>query len=177
MPLSALMARAGGLCEFCGSDDGLSPFDVSPEPEAILLCCTCREADGPAPESHWRCLEASAWSEVPAVQVATWRKLGAIDAGWARETRDAMTLSAEAASWAEAASAGNIVHRDSNGTILARGDTVVLLKDLNVKGANFTAKRGTAVRGISLVSDNAAQIEGRVEDQRIVILTEFVKKK
>ena len=60
---------------------------------------------------------------------------------------------------------------------LAQGDTVVLIKDLPVKGANFTAKRGTAVRGISLVLDNPAHIEGRVEGQRIVILTEFVKKR
>lgn len=37
-------------------------------------------------------------------------------------------------------------------------------------------KRGTAVRGISLVPDNAQHIEGRVEGQRIVILTQFVKK-
>ena len=68
-------------------------------------------------------------------------------------------------------------HRDSNGVPLAQGDTVVLIKDLLVKGANFTAKRGTAVRGISLVLDNPAHIEGRVEGQRIVILTEFVKKR
>ena len=54
---------------------------------------------------------------------------------------------------------------------------MILIKDLPVKGAGFTAKRGTAVRGISLVLDNAAHIEGRVEGQRIVILTEFVKKK
>jgi len=61
--------------------------------------------------------------------------------------------------------------------LLAPGDTVVLVKDLPVKGAGFTAKRGTAVRGIMLVADNAGQIEGRVEGQRIVILTEFVKKR
>ena len=52
-----------------------------------------------------------------------------------------------------------------------------MIKDLPVKGAGFTAKRGTPVRGISLVADNEAHIEGRVEGQRIVILTEFVKKK
>ena len=45
-----------------------------------------------------------------------------------------------------------------------------------MKGANFTAKRGTAVRRISLVADNAKQIEGKVDGQHIVILTEFVKK-
>jgi len=60
---------------------------------------------------------------------------------------------------------------------LNAGDSVVLIKDLPVKGGGFTAKRGTAVRGISLVEDNPAHIEGRVEGQRIVILTEFVKRK
>jgi protein PhnA len=72
--------------------------------------------------------------------------------------------------------APEIVHRDSNGVVLAQGDTVVLIKDLPVKGGGFTAKRGTSVRSISLVADNAEHIEGRVEGQRIVILTQFVKK-
>ncbi len=49
-------------------------------------------------------------------------------------------------------------------------------QDPNVKGASFTAKRGTAVRRISLVSDNPGQIEGRVNGQQIVILTKYVKK-
>ena len=75
------------------------------------------------------------------------------------------------------ASAIPLVHKDANGAVLANGDTVVLIKDLPVKGAGFTAKRGTAVRSISLVHDNAGHIEGRVEGQRIVILTEFVKRK
>ena len=69
-----------------------------------------------------------------------------------------------------------VVHKDTNGTILTSGDTVTLIKDLKVKGAGFTAKRGTAVRNISLVDDTPEHIEGRVNDQRIVILTEFVKK-
>ncbi len=69
-----------------------------------------------------------------------------------------------------------IQHLDSNGAVLTAGDTVTLIKDLNVKGANFTAKRGTSVRNISLVADNAEHIEGKVEGQRIVILTRFVKK-
>jgi protein PhnA len=69
-----------------------------------------------------------------------------------------------------------VIHRDNNGTMLQAGDTVVLIKDLDVKGGGFTAKRGTAVRGISLVEDNAGQIEGRVNGQQIVILTQYVKK-
>ena len=60
---------------------------------------------------------------------------------------------------------------------MAVGDTVILVKDLVVKGAGFTAKRGTSVRGIALVVGNDAHIEGRVAGQRIIILTEFVKKK
>ena len=60
---------------------------------------------------------------------------------------------------------------------LAQGDNVVLIKDLWVKGARLNAKRGTTVRGISLVQDNDDHIKGWVEGQRIVILTEFVKKK
>ena len=50
------------------------------------------------------------------------------------------------------------------------------LPDLDVKGSGFTAKRGTAVRSISLVEDNAGQIEGRINGQQIVILTQYVKK-
>lgn len=52
----------------------------------------------------------------------------------------------------------------------------MLIKDLKVKGGNFTAKRGTAVRNITLVHDNVEHIEGKVEGQRIVILTKYVKK-
>ena len=53
---------------------------------------------------------------------------------------------------------------------------MTLIKDLNVKGTTFTAKRGTSVRRISLVPDNAEHIEGKVNGQQIVILTKFVKK-
>lgn len=73
--------------------------------------------------------------------------------------------------WTEIAVA--ITHRDSNGAVLAQGVAVVLIKDLTVKGAACTATRGTVVRGISLVADDAAHIEG----QRIVFLTKHAKKK
>jgi protein PhnA len=91
-------------------------------------------------------------------------------------------LDDETLAWAQANDAAatesekKVVHKDSNGNILQAGDTVVLIKDLDVKGGGFTAKRGTAVRGISLVEDNAGQIEGKVNGQQIVILTQFVKK-
>jgi protein PhnA len=59
---------------------------------------------------------------------------------------------------------------------LQRGDSVVIIKDLDVKGSSLVAKRGTAVRNISLVHDNANQIEGRVGPTQVVLLTQFVKK-
>ena len=69
-----------------------------------------------------------------------------------------------------------LVHLDSNGTLLENGDSVVLIKDLDVKGAVFAAKRGTAVRNIRLVNDNPEYIEGKINGQGIVILTQYVKK-
>ncbi|MDT8856902.1 PhnA domain-containing protein [Paracoccaceae bacterium Fryx2] len=173
MAMDDLTARAGGVCEFCGAAGGLAAVDVPPAGD-ILLCAACR-GDEAAVAGHWRCLEGAAWSAVPAVQLAVWRKLGTLDEAWAAEARDGMDLGDEVRGWAEVAP--GVVHRDCNGVVLATGDSVVLIKDLVVKGAGFTAKRGTPVRGIAPVADNAAQIEGRVEGQRIVILTEFVKKK
>ena len=69
----------------------------------------------------------------------------------------------------------DIKHIDSNGVVLQAGDTVTLIKDLDVKGSSLVAKRGTAVRNIGLTS-NPEHIEGRVDGQRIVILTKYVKK-
>jgi protein PhnA len=55
------------------------------------------------------------------------------------------------------------------------GDTAVLIKDLDVKATSFVAKRGKAVRGISL-TNNSEHIEGRVNGTRIVIISAYVKK-
>ena len=69
-----------------------------------------------------------------------------------------------------------VVHKDSNGAVLQNGDSVVLIKDLKVKGTSFVAKRGTAVRRISLDHENAEYIEGKVAGQQIMIITKYVKK-
>ena len=53
---------------------------------------------------------------------------------------------------------------------------MVLTQALNVKGTNFTASKGTVVKKIKLVSDNAEQVEGKINEQTIVILCKFVKK-
>ena len=153
----------------------------APEAEAIgdlHLCATCREGvegavqDGP----HWQCLHGAVWSERREVQLAAARVLAKLGAPWAQEVLEMGALPDDVLAEARGAGEPEVVHRDTNGAVLSAGDTVVLIKDLPVKGAGFTAKRGTAVRGISLVPENAGHIEARVEGQRIVILTEFVKK-
>jgi len=120
------------------------------------------------------------WSEVPAVQVVAWRMLNRIKAeGWPQDLLDMLFLEEETLNWAKSGESEEhsaVIHKDSNGVTLIQGDSVVLIKDLKVKGAGFTAKRGTAVRNISLVHDNADHIEGKVNGQKIVILTQYVKK-
>ncbi len=173
MTFDDLMIRAGGVCEFCGAGAGLGGVELPPA-GALLLCAACR-GDRRAPADHWRCLEGAAWSQVPVVQWAVWRRLGSLDLAWAAEVRGDMAVLPEVEGWINQPAV--VAHRDSNGVVLGQGDTVVLIKDMLVKAANFTAKRGTVVRGIALVAENAGQIEGRVDGQRIVILTEFVKKR
>lgn len=66
--------------------------------------------------------------------------------------------------------------RDSNGTILADGDTVTIVKDLKVKGSSTVLKRRTVVKNIRL-TDDPAEIEGRTDKVKgLVLRTEFLKK-
>ena len=169
-----LMDRAGSACEFCGVADELVSVDV-PSEDQVLLCPECR-GEGVVPAAHWRCLEGAMWSVEPSVQIAVWRKLSEIDEMWATDARESMIMEPEVLARAEATELV-VEHFDSNGMRLEHGDTVVLVKDLVVKGAGFTAKRGATIKGISLVIGNNSQIEGRVNGQRVVILTEFLKKK
>lgn len=186
----ALLERSGSKCELCGATENLGVYEVPPNSDgsvdkSVLICETCREQiDNPdkVDVNHWRCLNDSMWSQVPAVQVMAWRMLTRLSAeGWPQELLDMLYLDEDTLAWAKATGEGQseeetVKHVDCHGAVLEAGDTVTLVKDLNVKGANFTAKRGTAVRGISLVPDNPEQIEGRVSGQQIVILTKFVKK-
>ncbi|MCP5380864.1 MAG: PhnA domain-containing protein [Kordiimonadaceae bacterium] len=183
-----LLERSNNKCELCSSTTNLEIFEVGPNcdgsiDQSVLLCDLCRHPEK-TDIHHWRALADSMWTPVPAVQVLAWRKLKVLadEEAWARDLVDMLYLDDETAAWAAAgletnAADDGLRHIDSNGALLSAGDTVILIKDLNVKGANFTAKRGTAVRNISLDPHNENHIEGRVEGQQIVILTEFVKKK
>lgn len=184
-----LQARSH-VCELCNSSSALGAVHVAPHSDdniatSILACDICQAQISGTVEmdtNHWRCLNESMWSEVDAVKVVAWRLLHRLQGqgeDWAQDLLGMMYMEPDVQSWAEAGSAETseaIVHKDSNGHMLAAGDTVTLIKDLDVKGSSLTAKRGTSVRNISLVADDAGQIEGRVEGQRIVILTQYVKK-
>ncbi len=185
-----LQARSEGKCELCAATDDLSVYEVPSSPSegaesCVLLCDTCKtQIKNPeqVDVNHWRCLNDSMWSAEPAVQVLAWRMLTRLSGeGWPQDLLDMMYLEDDVKAWAAASAEGQdaadvVVHRDSHGAILEAGDTITLIKDLVVKGGGFTAKRGTAVRGIRLVADNAGHIEGKVNGQTIVILTEFTKK-
>ena len=184
-----LLSRANQVCELCTGAEALSVFAVSPKTAedfdgAIIVCETCKhqlENDDQVDSNHWRCLNDSMWSTVPAVQVTAWRMLNQLrNEGWPNDLLDMMYLDEETLSWAKEGQAidGEVIqiHRDTNGVQLFQGDSVTLIKDLDVKGAGFTAKRGTPVRNINLVHDNPEHIEGKVNGQQIVIITKYVKK-
>lgn len=76
-----------------------------------------------------------------------------------------------------AATAAQPEVRDASGNRLADGDSVVLIKDLKVKGAGQTLKQGTVIRSIRL-TDDPEEIDCRHETIRgLVLRTEFVRKR
>ncbi|KAF2518398.1 PhnA protein [Flavobacterium salilacus subsp. salilacus] len=185
-----LKERSGNICELSGETDNLVIYDVPPTKNgadtSILITEKClnqidkkEELDSRFWESF---LPTAMWSEVPAVQVVSWRMLNRFrNESWAADALEMMYLDEDNLAWAEATGDhlgdGNVeLHKDTNGNILQNGDTVTLIKDLDVKGSTINAKIGTAVRNIRLVHDNVEQIEGKIDGQQIVILTKFVKR-
>jgi protein PhnA len=168
------------VCVLCAASDA-SPVTLAPGDDKALVCPVCAAAltGDITPGPRWRCLGDAVWSEDTATQIAAWRLLQALSTeSWAADLLETVYLDPEVLARAQATEAGEpgVEHRDSNGALLVHGDTVTLIKDLPVKGSSMVAKRGTAVRGIRLVRDNPDQIEGRVNDQQIVILCQFVRK-
>jgi protein PhnA len=185
----ALISRSEGKCELCNSTTDLAAYEVTGAQDmgaveqSALVCATCQQQlDGSVDldENHWRCLNDSMWSPVAAVQVLAYRQLHALsNTDWAPDLLDMLYLEDNMLAWAQQglvdADDNDVVCKDSNGATLSAGDTVTLIKDLVVKGANFTAKRGTTVKNISL-TDNPEHIEGKVNGTRIVLLSQFLKK-
>ncbi|MBC8757687.1 PhnA domain-containing protein [Kordia sp. YSTF-M3] len=185
-----IQKRSGSECELCTATEKLSIYNVPPNHEnklekSIYACATCISQIEDAETmdaNHWRCLNDSMWSEVKVVQIVAWRMLHRLKKeGWPQDLLDMMYFDEDDLSWAAATGEADdkensIKHLDVNGVQLQAGDSVVLIKDLNVKGAGFVAKRGSAVRNITLTHDNAEHIEGRLNGQHIVIITKYVKK-
>jgi len=187
-----LRRRSNESCELCSSTEHLAAYTVKPIVKSVTLrqsiyiCNTCNtqiEDPEQTDANHWRCLNDSMWSEQPAVQVTAWRMLNRLHKeGWPQDLLDMLYLEEEILKWAKATDEGEdedeqkIIHKDSNGVIIEAGDSVVLIKDLPVKGSSMIAKRGTAVRRVSLDHENAEYIEGKVNGQQIVIITKYVKK-
>ncbi|NQZ33327.1 MAG: PhnA domain-containing protein [Oceanospirillaceae bacterium] len=187
--LDTLLKRSGEKCELCSSNNSLAVYNVEPNDGAssdtsILCCDTCLEqiaAPDTMDANHWRCLNDSMWSQETVVQVMAWRQLSQLSSElWAQDLLEMLYLDEANQKWAQA---GLMIAeavavdptRDSNGTILQAGDNVTIIKDLVVKGAGFTAKRGTTVRGISMTS-NPEHIEGRVNGTRVVLVSAYMKK-
>lgn len=183
--LTTLTQRSGNQCELCQATENLDIYEVPPveasADKCILACLTCRRqlnGDSPNDANHWRCLSEAMWSSVPAVQVTAYRQLHHLSAeSWAQDNLDMLYLEDDIKTWADDGLADDDIEPtlDANGTVLQAGDNVTLIKDLVVKGAGFTAKRGTAVRHISLTND-PKHIEGRVNGTRIVLVSAYLKK-
>lgn len=191
MKLEAIIQqRSGTHCELCQSAEHTKVYEVPPqdytnESNCVLLCDTCLsqiEKKAELNSRHWNCLTTSMWSEVPGVQVLSWRMLNRLrKESWAMESLDMMYLDDETLAWAKATgdheNDGTVdLHKDCNGAVLNTGDSVVLIKSLDVKGSTLNAKLGTVVKNIRLVENNTEQIEGKIEGQVIVILTKYVRK-
>lgn len=185
-----LYKRANNACELCTNDEHLQIYTLAPQKDeslikSLIACKTCRDQiEDPelTDANHWRCLNDSMWSEHQAVQVAAWRLLSRLrNEGWPQDLLDMMYLEDEVLDFAKATGEGEadpnkLIHRDVNGVVLEAGDSVVLIKDLKVKGSSMVAKQGTAVRRISLDHENEKFIEGKVGPTQIVIITDYVKK-
>jgi protein PhnA len=185
-----LLTRCDNKCELCKAEGKLSFYEVPPqskgsEDNCIMICGKCLaqidKKEEPEP-GHWSCLSETMWSEIPGVQVMTWRILNRFrNESWASDKLDMMYLDDEKLAWAKATGDHENdstvdLHKDCNGNILQTGDTVVLIKSLDVKGSTLNAKMGTVVKNIRIVEENTEQIEGKIEGQLIVILTKYVRK-
>ena len=177
-----LLIRSNGICELCSEEKATIDFTVSPKSDnaenQVALCIKCEDnLSNKDSRDHWQCLTGSIWSAEPAVLALTYRILyGMKDQSWANDIMEMVDLDENIVTWATSVYEGSDVHKDAFGNVLENGDNVVLTQALKVKGTNFTASKGTAVKKIRLVSDNKDQIEGKINEQVIVILTQYVKK-
>ncbi len=186
-----LQARSNGTCELCETATAANMYDVPHGSGAdidtnVHLCNKCLAQINITEEldsAYWSAfLPNTMWSEVAAVQVLAWRMLNRFRSEtWAHDAIEMLYLDDDNLEWAKASGEHlsdiqETLHRDCNGTLLIGGDSVSLIKDLDVKGSSMNAKMGTAVRNIRLDPNDPTLIEGKIDGQSIMILTKFVRK-
>ena len=184
MSISTLLnERCQGTCEMCNQHQASVEFTVSPKSDdsinhQVALCELCSKSINDDSSSyHWRCIEGSMWNPNLAVQALSYRLLNLFkEEDWAAQLINSFDIDEDTREWAMSSYVVSPVHKDAFGNLLENGDTVVLTQALNVKGTSFSASKGTVVKRIKLVAENTDQIEGKINDQTIVILTKFTKK-
>ena len=154
------------VCELCGSDKNVTAYKVEPKEEYVNLCEVCKSQieSNNLDENHFQCLNDSMWSEKSAVKVLTYRLLKALGRS---DLIDMMYLTPEEEAWANTEVE---VKKDAYGNVLKNGDSVMVIKDLNVKGGS-NIKRGEVFKNIRL-----GDTPGHILAKNIYIKTEFVKK-
>lgn len=185
-----LQERSQNKCELCNATANLGVYEVPPVDipsvdNSIYICETCKsqiEKREQIDPEHWRVLTETMWSEYAPVQVVAWRMLSRLrNESWAADSLDILYLDDDTLEWAKKTGdheqdATVQFHQDSNGTRLYDGDTVVLIKTLDVKGSSVNAKLGTVIKNIRLDPNNTDYIEGKIDGQTIVILTKYLRK-
>lgn len=186
-----IQARSNGSCELCEQAEATTIYSVPHSSSAdidgsVHVCDKCLAQVNITEEleaNYWAAfLPNTMWSAVPAVQVVAWRMLNRFRSEtWAHDALEILYLDEDNLEWAKATGEHltdieDTLHRDCNGELLLMGDSVSLIKDLDVKGSSINAKMGTAVRNIRPDPNDPTHIEGKIDGQTIMILTKFVRK-
>ena len=189
--LNQLQERCQGTCELCNNETAAHTFYLNSKEDDINLqvaiCNTCKSSmEDEKAEFHWRCLESSIWSPIESVQALCYRILKKYsEQNWAADILNSVDLEDRVIELAMQGTEKKEIHKDAFGNKLQSGDNVVLTQALDqargvpavaTQGTSFTASKGTVVKKIKLVQDNPEQIEGKINEQLIVILAKFVKK-
>jgi protein PhnA len=159
-------------CELCGSSTEVTEYQIVPKDDSVKLCGLCRKQieSGDLDEKHFNCLNDAMWSEISAVKVLSFRLLKQLGRN---DLLDMIYLEEDEQEWADYEEE---VEKDSNGNILSNGDTVTVIKDLEVKGTGKTCKRGTVVKNIKLC-DTPGHVSCKVDGIGAIYLkTEFLRK-
>lgn len=178
--------RCDSSCELCSVKENLKVYQVPPANDDNVDMCTllCEKCIGQLDDltnldvNHWHCLNESAWTQEKSVQILVWRLLNSLNSeAWTQDLLDQIYLEDDVKALAEEGLKSDSQFKvlDSNGTPLLEGDSVTIIKDLDVKGTNFVAKRGTLVKNIRL-GDAADLVEGKVNKTSIFLKTCFLKK-